>query len=85
MHRDDRHDPDFTSHLGLAMDIRNKPNFSANKDEMEAAKKALNEFRKTDGYNVLSEIKNRVNKSVADLIKALDAAIAKASPQNPTI
>ena len=85
VHRDDRNNPDFTSHLGLAMDVRDKPNFSANKDEMEAAKKALTDFKKIDGYNVLNEIKTRVDKSVAELIKALDAAIAKASPQNPTI
>jgi hypothetical protein len=83
MHRDYRNDPEFSSHLGLAMDVRDKPNFSARKDEMEAAKKALTDFKKADGY-VLREIKNRVDKSVADLVKALDAAIAKASLQTPT-
>jgi len=69
-------DTDFTSHLSLAFDIRDKPNFSANKDEMEAAKKALIDIKKVPlrlgDYQTEIQQKKEFDLTINDLLKPLE-------------
>ena len=82
---------DFKPHLNLAMDIRDKPNFFAGKEEMQDAKKALTDIKttrlKSDAYQTPDQVKKEKEKfdeMVDSLIKALDVAIAKASLETPS-
>ena len=66
----------FTSHLSLAFDIRDNPDFSATKDEMEAAKKSLIDIKKVPlrlgDYQLESEQKKEFDLTVNDLLKPLE-------------
>ena len=76
LYRINQADTDFTSHLSLAFDIRDKPNFSANKDEMEAAKKALIDIKKVPlrlgDYQTEIQQKKEFDLTINDLLKPLE-------------
>jgi len=76
LYRMNQADTDFTSHLSLAFDIRDKPNFSANKDEMEAAKKALIDIKKVPlrlgDYQTEIQQKKEFDLTINDLLKPLE-------------
>lgn len=76
LHRNDQANSVFTSHLSLAFDIRDKPNFLADKDEMEAAKKSLIDIKKVPlrlgDYQIESEQKKEFDLTVNDLLKPLE-------------
>ena len=81
----------FDPHLRLAIEVRDKPNFSAKKDEIETAKKALTDIKTTRLKSLLYQttdddikIKGEFDAAVDILSKAFDTAIAKASLQTPT-
>ena len=82
---------DFEPHLRLAINISDEPNFLAEKDKMQDAKKALTDIKttrlKSDAYQTPEDDKKQKEKfdAVVDsLIKALDVAIAKASLETPS-
>jgi len=76
LYRINQADTDFTSHLSLAFDIRDKPNFSTNKDEMEAAKKALIDIKKVPlrlgDYQTEIQQKKEFDLTINDLLKPLE-------------
>lgn len=76
LYRMNQADTDFISHLSLAFDIRDKPNFSTNKDEMEAAKKALIDIKKVPlrlgDYQTEIQQKKEFDLTINDLLKPLE-------------
>lgn len=82
---------DFEPHLKLAINIRDEPNFSAGKNEMQDAKKSLTAIKTTVLKSPVYQTPDQDNKekekfdaTVDSLINALDTAIAKASLPTPT-
>jgi hypothetical protein len=68
------------------VDVRDTPNFSASKDEMQAAKTASTKIKTTNLKSSMDQTpdedkmkKEKFNATVDSLIKALDAAITKHS------
>ncbi len=76
LNRNDQANSVFTSHLRLAFDARDNPDFSATKDEMEAAKKSLIDIKKAPlrlgDYQIESEQKKEFDLTVNDLLKPLE-------------